>query len=509
MSRLALARWPVWPQKVRTRLALLYAGLFLISGSALLGLTYGLVAANLPAQASAASGTGLTSQQLAKLAIACKQPQPDVGTVELCKRAFSAGEGAAAASVRQRALDSLLLYSLLGLGVMTLASGGLGWFVSGRVLRPVRAITETARRASDQHLGERLALTGARDELKELADTFDEMLERLDRAFVAQRRFVANASHELRTPLTVMRTAIDVALAKPSRTTPQLEDMAARVRRSIDRAENMIEALLVLAISDQGMASSELLDLSAVAEDALDLAAPAITRLGLRVEADLSPAETTGDQQLIERMVWNLVDNAVRHNEPGGWIRVTTGPCGQGVVLRIANSGARVPADAVATLFEPFRRMAGRGDGGVGLGLSIAQSVSAAHRAELDVRSQPEGGLSISIVLPARYLSRTAWCAPSAPAPRPGWSAASETRARRRRCARTLKYGRARASLSVAVRTPAGTACPGTSLAGGARSAAPGPPPGTAGNARRDGGPGRGIPAVPVRDRARPQGTVE
>ena len=227
--------------------------------------------------------------------------------------------------MRQRALDSLLLFSLLGLGVMTVASGGLGWYVSGRVLRPVRAITETARRASDQHLGERLALTGAQDELKELADTFDDMLERLDQAFAAQRRFVANASHELRTPLTVMRTAIDVALAKPNRTTQQLEDMAARVRRSIDRAENMIEALLVLAISDQGVTSSELLDLSAVAEDALELAAPGITRLGLSVETDLAPAEATGDQQLIERMVWNLVDNAVRHNEPGGWIRISTG----------------------------------------------------------------------------------------------------------------------------------------------------------------------------------------
>jgi signal transduction histidine kinase len=403
MSRYPLTRWPFWPQKVRIRLALLYAALFLVSGSALLGLTYGLVAANLPVtSSSSSSGTGLNSQQLAKLAIACKQPHPDVGTVALCKRAFSAGEKAAATSLRQRALDSLLFFSLLGLGAMTVASGGLGWFVSGRVLRPVRAITETARRASDQHLGERLALAGPRDELRELADTFDDMLERLDLAFAAQRRFVANASHELRTPLTVMRTAIDVALAKPSRTTPQLEDMATRVRRHIDRAENMIEALLVLAISDQGVASRELLDLSAVAEDALEFAAPGITRLGLQVEAELSPAETTGDQQLIERMVWNLVDNAVRHNEPGGWIRVTTGPYGPGVVLTIANSGALVPADAVPTLFEPFRRIVshGRADGGVGLGLSIAQSVSAAHGAELDVRSQPEGGLFISVVLP-------------------------------------------------------------------------------------------------------------
>ena len=392
----------IWPQKVRTRLALLYAALFLVSGSALLALTYGLVAANLPAQSTTAqSASGLDGNALAKLRNACRQPYPDPGTVLACKRAFSAGAGAAAASVRERALDSLLLFSLLGLGVMTVASGGLGWYVSGRVLRPVRAITETARRASDQHLGERLALTGAQDELKELADTFDEMLERLDQAFAAQRRFVANASHELRTPLTVMRTAIDVALAKPNRTTQQLEDMAARIRRSIDRAENMIEALLVLAISDQGVTSSELLDLSAVAEDALELAAPGLTRLGLTVQADLAPAEATGDQQLIERMVWNLVDNAVRHNEPGGWIRITTGRCPGGAVLRITNSGAVVPADAVPTLSEPFRRIDKQSDGGVGLGLSIAQSVSIAHGAQLDIHSQPEGGLDISLILRA------------------------------------------------------------------------------------------------------------
>jgi signal transduction histidine kinase len=389
-------RWPRWPQKVRTRLALLYAALFLVSGSALLTLTYGLVAANLP-EPSPPAGSGFDSNQLAKLQIACRQPHPDPGTVLACKRAFSAG----AASVRDSTLDSLLLFSLLGLGVMTVASGGLGWYVSGRVLRPVRAITETARRASDQHLGERLALTGAQDELKELADTFDDMLERLDQAFAAQRRFVANASHELRTPLTVMRTAIDVALAKPNRTTQQLEEMAVRVRRSIDRAENMIEALLVLAISDQGVASSELLDLSAVTEDALELAAPGIARLGLSVQADLAPAEATGDQQLIERMVWNLVDNAVRHNEPGGWIRISTGRCPGGAVLRIANGGAVVPSDAVATLSEPFRRIRKEPDGGAGLGLSIAQSVAIAHGAQLDVRNQPEGGLSISLTLRA------------------------------------------------------------------------------------------------------------
>jgi signal transduction histidine kinase len=394
-------KWPRGPQKVRTRLTLLYAALFLVSGSVLLGLTYGLVAANLPGKPPAAR---FDHNQLAKLSIACKLPYPDPGTVAACKSAFAVG----GETVRQRALDSLLTFSLVGLAVMTVVSGGLGWFVSGRVLRPVRAITETARRASDQHLGERLALTGAQDELKELADTFDDMLERLDGAFAAQRRFVANASHELRTPLTVMRTAIDVTLAKPSRNTQQLEDMAARVRRSVDRAEAMIEALLVLAISDQGAVSRELLDLCAVAEDALELAAPGVTRLGLTVEAELAPAETTGDQQLIERMVWNLVDNAVAHNEPGGWIKIATGRVDRGAFLSIANSGALVPADAVPTLSEPFRRL-GPPDptmpkteshgAGVGLGLSIARSVSAAHGTELEVRSQPGGGLSIRVIL--------------------------------------------------------------------------------------------------------------
>ena len=398
-----MTRWPrkLWPQKVRTRLALLYAALFLLSGSALLALTYGLVAASLPSASysTPAPGTGFDQNQLDKLRAACRQPHPDPGTVAQCKQAFEAGAKDAAGAVRQRALDNLLTFSLVGLGVMTLASGGLGWFVSGRVLRPVRAITETARRASDQHLGERLALTGAQDELKELADTFDDMLERLDLAFAAQRRFVANASHELRTPLTVMRTAIDVTLAKPDKTTRQLEDMAARVRRSIDRAENMIEALLILAISDQGPAGRELLDLSALAEDALELAEPGVARLGLTVRAELAPAQTTGDQQLIERMVWNLVDNAVRHNERGGWIHVVTGTCPDGAVLRIANSGAMVPVEAVPTLAEPFRRLGPRGPDGAGLGLSIARSVSAAHGAVLDVRGQPEGGLSVRVVL--------------------------------------------------------------------------------------------------------------
>jgi signal transduction histidine kinase len=425
VSPVSPARWlrRCWPQKVRTRLTLIYAGLFLAGGSALLGLTYGLVASSLPAYPTNTRRPVLSQQEFNQL---CKhaqptpsktgkipQPSPDPAptiaadpnkVTELCQQAAAAGYSAGSSSQRDRALHSLLLFSLIGLGVMTLASGGAGWVVSGRVLRPVHAITEAARRASEQHLGERLALTGARDELRELADTFDDMLERLDQAFVAQRRFVANASHELRTPLTIMRTAIDVTLAKPSRTPDQLEAMAVRVRRSIDRAESMIDALLTLAISDQGPASNELFDLATAAEDALDVAAAGIARLSLRVDSRLDPAETTGDPYLLERMIGNLVDNAVRHNEPGGWIRLRTGAQDGSVFLQIANSGPHVPDEAVPTLFEPFRRIEGRTAtrDGVGLGLSIVKSIVAAHGATVVARSQPEGGLDVRVALPAR-----------------------------------------------------------------------------------------------------------
>ena len=281
----------LWPQKVRTRLTLIYAALFFAAGSALLGLTYGLVASSLSARPAAAATT--STQELNTLIHECKPesyvvkgkhlvaiPPPFLPACKQAKAAYSAGTAAGLEAQRQSALSELLSFSLVGLAVMTVASGGLGWVMSGRVLRPVRVITETARRASEQHLGERLALTGARDELKELADTFDGMLERLDAAFTTQRRFVANASHELRTPLTVMRTAIDVTLAKPSPTARQLTDMAVRVRRSIDRAESMVEALLTLAVSDQGKLSTEFTDLATWAEDAIDAAAPEHRTLG-------------------------------------------------------------------------------------------------------------------------------------------------------------------------------------------------------------------------------------
>jgi signal transduction histidine kinase len=393
-------RWlgRLWPRKIRLRLALLYAGLFLATGSALLALTYGLVAASLPDPGPVAGGLDKAQAQV-KFGPACKQA--DAKARSMCIEAFASGAMTGAESQRQRTLHSLLIYSLLGLGLITAAAGGLGWYVSGRVLLPVRAITGTARRAAEGHLGERLALSGPDDELKELADTFDDMLQRLDATFAAQRRFVANASHELRTPLTVMRTAIDVTLAKPERTSRQLEDMAARVRRSIDGAQRMIDAMLTLAVSDQGAPRQEPIDLSVLAEEAVEFAAADIDRLRLRVDAQLLTAPARGDPQLLERMIWNLVDNAVQHNQPGGWISLRTGANDGTAFLAIANSGTLVRDDALPALLEPFQRLSGRGGGrpGVGLGLSIARSVSAAHAASLTVRARPSGGLEVIVTL--------------------------------------------------------------------------------------------------------------
>ena len=388
--------FPRLPQTIRMRLTLMYAALFLAAGAALLGITYALVA-SLPVKVPP-----VTNAQ-AKLAFACKLGKGVPPPVAECSRALSA-VGAYQAAIRQRdqTLGHLLVYSLVGLGVVTAASGGLGWLMAGRALRPVSTITAAARRASERHLGERLAMQGPRDELKELADTFDQMLERLDASFATQRRFVADASHELRTPLTVMRTAIEVTLAKPVRTPEQLEAMAAKVARSASQAETLFESLLTLATSDQPLANIEQVDLATAAEDAIETAAPGIRRLDLQVDMVLKPAPTTGNRRLLERMIGNLVDNAVRHNNPGGWVRVHAGISGGRALVTIANSGPVVPEALLPQLFEPFRRVEERTGihDGAGLGLAIVRSIGTAHAADLDARCIPAGGLMVTVTLP-------------------------------------------------------------------------------------------------------------
>ncbi len=373
----------------------MFAVLFLAAGAGLLGITYGLVA-SLPVKVPR------PTHAQAKLALACKLGKAGLGPAQ-CSQAFSAvGAQQAAIAQRDQTLTHLLAYSLAALGVMTAVSGGFGWALAGRVLRPVSSITAAARRASERHLGERLALAGPKDELRELGDTFDQMLERLDAAFAIQRRFVADASHELRTPLTVMRTAIEVTMAKPARTPEQLEAMAAKVARSAAQAEGLIEALLTLAASEQAPASPELVDLSAAAEDAVDSAAARARELGLHLDTELGAAPACGNRLLLERMAGNLVDNAVRHNIRGGWVSIRTGASDGRARFEIANSGPVIPEELVPALFEPFRRVEERTSvrDGAGLGLAIVRSIGTAHGAEVEAHSLPAGGLRIVVTLP-------------------------------------------------------------------------------------------------------------
>jgi signal transduction histidine kinase len=401
------------PKGVRLRLTVLYTIVFLAGGIVLLSISYALVSNSL--------GSGTTppnplASPTYRLTQACKaelnrpvlgKPKPGAPADLACQKAFYEGALAEQANQRDHTMSELLKWSIVGLIGLTVASAGLGWMMAGRVLRPVHEITEAARRASERHLGERINMGGPEDELRELADTFDAMLERLDLSFATQRQFVANASHELRTPLTAMRTAIDVTLAKPARTPEQMEAMAERVRRAIDRAERTVDALLTLAVSNQGASAAvEPLDLATAAEDALDLVDGRVHASGLRVDTEIEPAEVTGNRALLERMVANLVENAVVHNVPDGWVRVRVGANNGHAYVEVANSGPIVKQDDLPHLFEPFRRGAARiGSTGVGLGLSIVQSVGEAHGAEVKAVASAGGGLTVSVTMPSRSNS--------------------------------------------------------------------------------------------------------
>jgi signal transduction histidine kinase len=377
----------LWPRRMRTRLAVFYALLFLVVGAALLALTYGLSARFLVP--SAPPQTKLLTPEEQSLLSLCKPLPTAEPLLARCNHLINVVGG----DPKARG-DTL--------AKLAIVAPAFGWVFAGRALRPVQSLTQAARRASELSLGERLALTGPDDELKELADTFDVMLERLDAAFTSQKRFVANAAHELRTPLTAMRTAIEVTLSKPSRTPEQLEAMAMKVNRSIAHAERTVEALLTLATSEAGPVTREAVDLATAAEDALGAAQPAIDQRRLSVRADLEPAPTSGDRVLLERMVTNLVDNAVRHNVAGGCVEVRTAQQDGGALFEVANTGPDVAAERIPTLFEPFARADQRlkPADGVGLGLSIASAIAGAHDATITARPRAGGGLEVTVALP-------------------------------------------------------------------------------------------------------------
>jgi signal transduction histidine kinase len=296
-----------------------------------------------------------------------------------------------------------LEFTLAGLGLGTLLAAGLGWAVSRRVLRPLTAVTTAAKAASQENLDRRLALAGPPDELKELADTFDAMLARLEAAFASQRRFVANASHELRTPLTEMRTLIDITTARPAASAAQLKPALAAIGAAVDKSEELIEALLTLARSDRGPGPAEAVDLPTAVEDAIDMIGPAAAAKQIQIGTSLQDAQVTGDRILLERLVSNLIDNAVKHNVTGGWVVASTKTGAGTAELTVSNGGEHIPADQVTGLFEPFRRLSGRtgNRAGSGLGLSIVASVATAHGGHAQARARPDGGLDVQITLPA------------------------------------------------------------------------------------------------------------
>ncbi len=311
--------------------------------------------------------------------------------------------GVVAALPTQGELNRLLVESGIALGIMAIVSIGLGWVMAGRALQPLRAMTSTARQMSEENLHERLAVSGPADEMRDLGETINGLLGRLEKAFEGQRRFVANAAHELRTPLAMMRTSLDVAMGKPS-PSPDTRALAAKLEEGLDQADHLLDGLLVLARAQRGALGEEAeVPLEGLVEDALDARRSDISRLGLNVENEVVPAVLWGNETLLARLVFNLVDNAVRHNVAGGVVRISNDLENGMARLVVANSGQAIDEARLAELGEPFRRLGTErvADGsGAGLGLSIARAIAEAHGGVLRLRSRPEGGLVAVVKLP-------------------------------------------------------------------------------------------------------------
>jgi len=403
---------------IRLRLTLWYAALFLAAGVLLLVLVYVLVDRAFPAvdptfvervaERPQASEARTALEDLGVLPPrrggAFRPPtQGAEGRVDAVLAFVEQGR----VQAREDALDTLVMQSSLGLIVMALISVGAGWWVAGRMLRPVADITGTVRRISGDGLSShRVSLEGPRDELKELADQFDAMLDRLDGAFRAQREFVANASHELRTPLAVMRAELDVTFGHPDATPEQMRESAEVIRRAIGRSEALIAALLTLERADAPRQRAEPVDLAERARTVVEQHAERARSSGIDLRRELAPAGILGDPVLIERMIENLVSNALAYNHPpegaSGWVEVVVLREGEDGVLRVSNSAAEVDALTVDTLFERFRRLdtsRSRDTGGHGLGLAIVRAVARHHGGEASARAVP-GGLAFEVRLP-------------------------------------------------------------------------------------------------------------
>ena len=370
------------PRSVRLRLTLLYGLLFLLCGTGLLAITYLLVRHAL-ASPIRASGGGFAHH-------------PTAGIVR--------APTASGLQAQQSAdLHQLLVQSGIALAIMAVVSMLLGWLVAGRVLKPLRTMTATTRRISEQSLHQRLGLAGPSDELKDLGDTIDGLLTRLEAAFESQRRFVANASHELRTPLMLTQTMLQVALADPELSLGSLRATCEEVIASGRDQAQLIEALLTLARSQQGLNHRESVDLDAITAGVLQDAEAAASAAGLTIHATIDRAVVAGDERLLRALVLNLVNNAIRHNKPDGSIELlVTTHAGQ-PLMKVSNTGSPVAADQIDRLLQPFQRLDGRRGSdrdGFGLGLSIVAAVAQGHAARLTIAPRLPGGMIVELAFP-------------------------------------------------------------------------------------------------------------
>ncbi|MEU3512170.1 HAMP domain-containing sensor histidine kinase [Streptomyces longwoodensis] len=383
---------------IRIRLTLLYGGMFLIAGILLLSIIYLL--------AAQALNTG--NEPLFKIAggtdiKVTSDNCPAVTTGNLTLPEFNSAISACIDNQRQVALDHLLSRSLLALLGLAVIAFAFGYAMAGRVLSPLGRITRTARAVAGSDLSRRIELDGPDDELKELADTFDEMLERLQRAFTAQQRFVGNASHELRTPLAINRTLLEVHLSDPH-APMELQQLGKTLLATNERSEQLVEGLLLLARSDNQIVERKPVDLAEVAGQAIDQVHGEAEAKGVDIRGKRETAVVQGNGVLLERIALNLVQNAVRYNVPeGGWVEVTTEVQHGQAVLVVSNTGPVVPAYEIDNLFEPFRRLRTErtgSDKGVGLGLSIVRSVARAHGGHIAAQPREGGGLVMRVTLP-------------------------------------------------------------------------------------------------------------
>ncbi len=385
---------------VRLRLTALYGALFLASGAGLLAIT-NILARSWPPPSIVALPRHHPSPGHTGNSAATQQEQVQVA--HQAQAQFAHQLQAQVTWQHAAALNQLLVESAIALGLMAIASVALGWLVAGRVLRPLRDMTAAARAISEDNLSERLAVPGPGDELKDLGDTIDTLLDRLQAAFDAQRNFVASASHELRTPLTLTRTLLQIVLTEPRPTLASYRATCQDVLEASDQQEQLIEALLTLARSQRGLDHRELLDLANITREALHARQPEAAARGLAIHASITATPILGDTRLLQRLAANLIDNAIRHNTPGGRIDIQVAANGGHPQLTITNTGPDIPAGQITRLLQPFQRLAATrpaSDEGLGLGLSIVAAIAKAHHASLSINPGPHGGLTVGISFP-------------------------------------------------------------------------------------------------------------